>query len=927
MKEKQHYLHLQTILQASPDIIVLKDAKGRWLETNKRVLEIFGLDENYKYKTEQELGEFYPHYKPLVPYFQESDRKTWEKGEQVVFEEIVPVNGEQSIFNVVKVPLYDENGKPESIVVIGREITERLKAEKFYKTLFEESSAAIFLLDINGDFKEVNKQFEKMWGYSFDEFRETNFQRIVVPEDLQKTINNFNRVKNGIPQTSEVKVIRKDGEIREVEYKTIPISFLNKIIGIYGIAIDITDKKKAIHAVSEMEKTLKDTIRQQQGIIFKYTKHGDEFIHTLYDGELAYNLGLTPDAVVGKTLKEILDKEEAERVTNYYEKAWSGEIVNYEGIFHNSSLIYFGALRPIFKEGKVVEVIGSVVDITKRVQVEKELKESEERYRIISENSGDMIRIIDPSFHITYASPSNQKVLGFTPESMLGKNILSFIYPDDVTTAMEALKNVLTHANSFSSVVRVKTQDNKWKWSESILSPVLQENEVTSIVVVSRDITERKQLEEQLHYLAYHDTLTGLPNRRLFDEVLEEYIIQAERSNKHFAVFYFDLDRFKVVNDTLGHHMGDQLLVEVTKRLQKQIRPGDLLARMGGDEFALLVKNLADLRLIEELANKILSSFEASFDVNGIKIHISSSIGISLYPTNSKESKELMKQADIAMYYSKEKGKNIYQFFQTADPDQKHNKLYLETLLRKAITNKELFVMYQPKVEVETKQIIGCEALIRWKNPELGLIAPMEFIHIAEESGFIIPMGEWMVREVCRKIKEWQSKGLQTVPVAINLSLKQILSRDLVHTVKDIIQEYQVEPCYLEFEITESAMMKDLDTTLYVLNELKNIGICIAIDDFGTGYSSLAHLKRFPIDILKIDRSFIKDIPNDEEDMAITSLIISMGKHLNLKIVAEGVETEEQLQYLTRLGCDQYQGYYFSPPLSDDEISVLLHGK
>ncbi|WP_052130240.1 sensor domain-containing protein [Ureibacillus sinduriensis] len=927
MLEKQHYIHLQTIVQASPDIIVLKDAQGRWLETNKRVLGIFGLDENYKYKTEEELGEFYPHYKALVPFFQESDKQTWEKGEQLKFEEVVPVNGEECIFNVVKVPIYDSNGKPDALLVLGRDITEKLKTEKIYKTLFEESSAAIFLLDINGYFKEINKQFEKIWGYSIDECRETNFQQVVVSEDLEKTNDNLSKVKKGTPKTSEVRVIRKDGEIRDVEYKTIPISFLNKIIGIYGIAIDITEKKKAIQEANEMENTLKDTVRQQQGIIFKYTKKGEEFVHTLFDGELAYTIDLTPDLVVGKTLKQILDEEEAARINNFYEKAWSGEIVNYEGTLKNSSLVYFGALRPIYKEGKVVEVIGSVVDITKRIQVEKELKESEERYRIISENSSDMIRILDPSFHITYASPSNEKVLGFTPEFLIGKNILSFIYPDDLESAIEVIKKVLTHATSFSSVARLKTIDNNWKWTESILSPVLQDNEVTSIVVVSRDITERKEFEGQLRYLAYHDMLTGLPNRRLFDEELEDYINQAEMSNQNFAVFYLDLDRFKVVNDTLGHHIGDQLLVEVTKRLKTQIRPHDLLARMGGDEFALLVKNLADLRQIEDLAKKVLSSFDASFNVNGNKIHTSSSIGISLYPTNSKDSQELMKQADIAMYYSKEKGKNMYQFFQITDPDQKYNKLYLETNLRKAILNNELFVMYQPKVQLKTNQIIGCEALVRWKHPELGLISPMEFIHIAEESGFIIPMGEWIVKEVCRNIKEWQTNGLHTVPVAINLSLKQILSRDFVYFVKDILQNYQVEPGYLEFEITESAMMKDLDTTVYVLNELKNIGICIAIDDFGTGYSSLAHLKRFPIDILKIDRSFIKDIPNDEEDMAITSLIISMGKHLNLKIVAEGVETEEQLHYLMELGCDQYQGYYFSPPLAGDVMSALLHEK
>nr|WP_106782638.1 EAL domain-containing protein [Lysinibacillus timonensis] len=923
MLNNQHYIHLQTIIQTSPDIIVLKDAEGRWLEANKSTLEIFGIGENYKGKTEEELGELYSQFKDLVPYFVASDQKAWEQAKMVEFEEIVPFKGEKRIFHVIKVPIFEESGKPNAILIIGRDITERLQTEQQYKMLFEENPAAVYTLDEKGYFKDVNKRATFISGYTKEELLNMSFHSLLVPEFLPMIEKNFSSAMEGVLQSSEVQIMRKDGEIRDVSLSATPISFYGAINGIQGVAIDITEKKRALQVAEEIQKSLRDLVRQQQGMIFKYIKVGEDFIHTICDGELAYKTGLTPEFVVGKSLEQIFEQEDAEVTLQYYERAWLGEEVDFEGKLANNSIVYLAALRPIFEDGKVVEVIGSVVDITKSKEAERALKESEERYRVIGEYSTDMILTIDSSFKITYASPSNENVLGYSSEYLIGKAMLSFIHPEEFQKVRSAMESVLTSQKSVSTLGRVKIQDETWIWVESTLSPVLEGDKVTSIVVVARNIAERKKLEDQLHYMAYHDSLTGLPNRRMFDKELEEQIQLSHEKNYHFALLYFDIDRFKIVNDTLGHNIGDLLLVEVSKRLKGQLPPNDLFARMGGDEFALIVKNVTETSYVDNLAEKILASFEIPFYIEDNEINITASIGISLYPKYSSDPKELMKQADIAMYHSKENGKNSYTFFEQINTMNKHDKLFLENDLRKALKNKELFIMYQPKVELNTNKIVGCEAFIRWNHPQRGIISPMEFIPIAEESGLIVPVGEWVIEEVLKQLNTWEIK----VPVAINLSLKQVLSRNLIDVVRNNMQKYKIDPKWIEFELTESVMMNDLATSLSLINELQNEGIKIAIDDFGTGYSSLAHLKRFPLDVLKIDQSFVKDIPNDEEDMAIVSLIISMGKFLNLTIVAEGVETEEQLQYLKEQGCDIYQGYYFSRPLTNEDMCTLLRNE
>lgn len=796
-----------------------------------------------------------------------------------------------------------------------------------YQSFFLYHPDSVCEVSEDGLFIAGNKAMEELLGAPTEHIKNKGFSSFIFPDDFDKVKDNLQLSLSGTAQHYEARIIKASGDLINIEATNLPIYIGGEPKGTFVIAKDITDKKRALQKVEQLQTLLQNTISEQQGMIFKFVKNDGKFIHTLCDGSLTYKIGLTPSIVTGNTLENLLDKEDAKRKLACYERAWSGEEVTYEGngvgIGKNTS--YLATLRPIFQNGEVESVIGSAVDITDRKQIERALRESEERYRIIAEHSSDMIRILDPNFHFTYLSPSNERVLGYPSNELIGKKAIDFIHSDDIQKARSALEQILTYQKPVSEIVRYRTADKQWKWVESTMSPVFEDNTVTSIVAVSRDITERKKMEEQLRFMAYHDTLTGLPNRRMFENALKQEIITAKELNQSFAVLYFDIDRFKVINDTLGHKTGDLLLNAVTKRIQSYLRKEDLFARMGGDEFVLLIRNITSAEGAEEIAKRILHSFRTVFSLEGNDIFVTSSIGISLFPTHCNDPEELVKQADMAMYHSKEKGKNTYHFYATKNQADEHRTLLLERDLRKSLLQHEFFLMYQPKVSFTTNQITSCEAQLRWKHPTLGLISPNEFIPIAEESGMIVPIGEWVIREACKQHNLWKAKGFPPIRIAINLSLKQILNKDLFRNICTIMQEFQIDPHYLEFEITESTMMKDLSSALQLLNELRGKGISISIDDFGTGYSSLSHLKEFPLDILKIDRSFIQDIPEDEEDKAITGSIISMSKHLKLITVAEGVETKEQYEFLRDVGCDEYQGFYFSRPLLGEDMELFLH--
>jgi len=429
-----------------------------------------------------------------------------------------------------------------------------------------------------------------------------------------------------------------------------------------------------------------------------------------------------------------------------------------------------------------------------------------------------------------------------------------------------------------------------------------------------------------VRHMAYHDALTGLPNQRLFKNRLTLALEEAKRSGQSIAVMYMDLDRFKLINDTLGHNVGDLLLEHVAERITGCLRKQDTVSRQGGDEFTFLLPGLTH-REAEQAVQDVLNAINKPFTLHGHQLYVTPSIGISLYPSCGDQVDILIKNADMAMYRAKEKGKNTYQFFNERMGIQSFQKLSMENALRAALENDQFVLHYQPKVDLETGGMIGVEALIRWQHPELGFVAPDEFIPLAEETGLIVPIGQWVLYKACVQCKEWHNnKMTQNLSVAVNLSMMQLKQENFVETVKRVLNETGLDPQFLEIEITESMAMNNMDNFIQKLTEIKNMGIGISIDDFGTGYSSFGYLKQLPIDTLKIDRSFTNDITNSEEDDAIVQAIIAMAHVLRLKVIAEGVETSKQLTLLQQYKCDAVQGYYLSRPLAAENIVGIIGG-
>lgn len=434
----------------------------------------------------------------------------------------------------------------------------------------------------------------------------------------------------------------------------------------------------------------------------------------------------------------------------------------------------------------------------------------------------------------------------------------------------------------------------------------------------------QKRVESMIRYQASHDALTNLPNRLLFDEQLALALAKAQQSDEMLGVAFLDLDRFKAINDTLGHAVGDQLLQQVSQSLRQCLRDCDSVARWGGDEFTLLLPHLTSAEDISKIAERILDKLARPFYTEQQEFYITASLGIALFPYDGEDAETLLKNADLAMYQAKQLGKNNYQLYAEEMNSQAFKQLFLESDLRKAIVNQEFSLYYQPQVDIRTQKIIGLEALLRWRHPNLGFVSPAEFIPLAEEAGLICTIGNWVLQTTCEQQRAWQSAGLPPVRIAVNLSAKQFQQTNLVNTIIQTLRETNVAAEYLEIEITESAAMRDIAFTIATLQQLQQIGVKIAIDDFGTGYSSLNAIKYFPLHILKIDRSFVQDAVNDPSDAAIAKTIVALGKGLGLQILAEGVETEEQLEFLRSIGCDSAQGYLFSKPLPPDEMSRLL---
>jgi len=554
------------------------------------------------------------------------------------------------------------------------------------------------------------------------------------------------------------------------------------------------------------------------------------------------------------------------------------------------------------------------------------LRGSEQRFASTLDLAAIGIAHIADSGQFLYANPRLCHMLGYTEAELRLLTVKDISHPDDADVSDE-MRDKLRRGeiDHFKLEKRYARKDGSQVWV-ALTVAVRRDDAGQRMYDVSvvEDITARRVAEERVQYLATHDALTGLPNRAMFAQLVSLASESAKRRHCKIAVLFIDLDRFKVINDTLGHDAGDILLREMAARFREGLRGGDLVARLGGDEFVVLLQDISDQAQVGAVARHLLSTIMRPIEIHGQEWRVTASIGICLHPEVGQDEQSTIKNADLAMYAAKERGKNNFQFYSTTLRARSAGRLTIETHLRHALEREELSLHYQAKVRVDTDTITGVEALLRWNNAALGSVPPVRFIPVAEETGLIIPIGRWVLRTACQQSAEWLRAGLPMVRTSVNLSMRQLQDDRLIDEIRAALKEAGLPPDRLELELTESMIMHNTERAVRVLSDIKSLGVRLAIDDFGTGYSSLAQLKRFPIDTLKVDRSFIREIPRDSEDRAITEAIIAMGKTLSLTVVAEGVETLEQKTFLRECACDEMQGYYFSTPVPPEEFARLL---
>ncbi|HET6518914.1 MAG TPA: EAL domain-containing protein [Geminicoccaceae bacterium] len=648
--------------------------------------------------------------------------------------------------------------------------------------------------------------------------------------------------------------------------------------------------------------------------------------------------GWADDEAHGSSFLDLfVPDDEREQVLTQLERARGGHRV--EG--HGGRLRVRGGqerrlawtFAPLYDDwGRVVAVVASASPAVPVRSLDRALLEGQERLNAIVDSVADGIITVDQEGVIQSFSRSAEDIFDYRREEIVGRGIDLLL-----TRAPRAAEGgdeggAGAGAGGRLTPVELAREPGELlgrRRSGEVIPIELAVNEVsfngsTLTILTVRDITLRKQTEETIRNLAYHDPLTSLPNRLLFNDRLTQAIERARRGRVMLCVMLVDLDRFKLINDSLGLASGDEVLRAVAERLVATVRKSDTVARLGGDEFLILLPGTEGAESAAVVAQKVLDSFKPLLPISGQEISITASIGIALYPHDGENAETLIRNADTALYRAKEQGRHTYQFYTTDMNARAFERLVLETQLRKALESAELVLYYQPQVRIDTGEIVGVEALVRWFHGDLGLISPAEFIPLAEETGLILAIGEWVLRTACHQVRQWHAVGFGDLRLAVNLSGRQFQQADFVATVARLLEETGFEPTQLELELTESVIMRDAEETIGKLRQLDELGIHLAIDDFGTGYSSLNYLKRFPIKSLKIDQSFIQDIPEDSNDAAIAQAIIAMAESLRLKVIAEGVETREQLELLRSYRCEEMQGYLFSRPLPAEELLELL---
>jgi diguanylate cyclase (GGDEF)-like protein/PAS domain S-box-containing protein len=799
------------------------------------------------------------------------------------------------------------------------------------RAIVETSPLAIYSVTPNGIVTLWNPAAERMFGFTEDEVLGRP-SPLLQGRSRDSTIEVGREVLAG-HTVSNVEIVWDWGarEPREISISAAPLRGLGQeIVGILVTCSDITELKRTGRVLDQQLHFTQELLEVIPNQIF-YKGLDNRYLG--FNRAWEVFMGKRRQDWIGKATTDLLpDDLAATAAAEDREVLETGKSIASEVVVTDGNGVDRRMLKHISRftspSGKPAGLIGVLTDITDFKQVEAALQASEGRFQVLTESAMDIVTVLNAEGVITYQSPSVRHLLGVDPADMIGKSQFELIHEDDASTMRAKFAELVKNGYIDKPFeFRARAADGSWRVLEAIGKSCLDVPAVRGIVVNTRDVTERRAIEQRIAHLAYHDALTGLPNRSLMQDRISSAIARAERSAKKFAVMFIDIDNFKNINDSLGHDAGDELLRRVAQRLSESIRAHDTIARQGGDEFIVLLDELEGHQGATRVAQKILEALRAAFQLGGADQHVSGSIGIAIFPDDGRDASTLLKNADTAMFHGKSLGKNTFQFFTPQMNVAVKRRAALESSLRAAVQNGDFSLVYQPQIDLITGEIVAYEALVRWVTAQGGKMMPGEFIPLAEETGLINELGRWVLEESCRQNKEWQQKGLAPRRMAVNLSARQLTDKGFIETLVGILNRTGLAPEYLELEITESQVMRQGEGSVMLLNEIAAMGIQLAVDDFGTGYSSLSYLKRLPIKKLKIDQSFVRDITVDPNDTAIVVAIINMAKSLDLDIIAEGIETAGQLTLLRAKGCGVGQGYYFSVPLSAADLEPMLAKK